>query len=54
MPITETDPGQVIFAGDNSFIRLSRDGGDTFHERASPRRRFSVDTGAWTRATMPW
>ncbi|MEE8363286.1 MAG: hypothetical protein V3S18_04375 [Dehalococcoidia bacterium] len=29
------DPGAVIFVGENSFIRLSRDGGATTHERVS-------------------
>ena len=32
MPTTETDPGRVIIAGENSFIRLSQDAGETFHE----------------------
>lgn len=56
MPITETEPGGVIFAGENSFIRLSRDGGETFHEPrgVSPCRRFSFGTEARTRVTMPW
>ncbi len=46
MPTSETDPGQVIFAGENSFIRLSRDGGETFHEQASHWRVLWTPAGA--------
>lgn len=42
---TVIDRGEVIFIGENSFIRLSRDGGETLSERVSHWRAFWTPAG---------
>ncbi len=33
--MTTIDPNEVLMTGENSFIRLSRDGGETMSDRLS-------------------